>query len=132
MRPLGGLVVDVLHVFKAPDAHHLDAVRLERALPLRGGLCIVGRAERDALHAEMRERGEHAAERSNEWNPALLLHPRDQLGLTLFSERVARRRVREHHDLRRNHREKPHVLVEVRDLAAIPLHLTLVRARYGT
>src|SRR5438874_1241677 len=49
VRPLRGLVVDVLHVLQPPDAHHLDAVRLERALALRRGLGVVGRAERDAL-----------------------------------------------------------------------------------
>src|SRR5438034_4680593 len=124
---LRGFLVDVLHVLQPPDADHLDAVRLKGRLALRGGVGVVGRAESDSLYVQVRERGEHAAERGDEGNAGLALHARDELRLALLAERVARRGVREHDDLGRDHGEERDVLGEVRDLAAVALLLTLVR-----
>jgi len=48
---------------------------------------------------QVRERGEHAAERGDEGDAGLALHARDELRLALLAERVAGRGVREHDDL---------------------------------
>src|SRR6267143_1194659 len=124
---LRGFLVDVLHVLQAPDADHLDAVRLEARLALRGSVGVVGRAESDSFYVQVRERGEHAAEGGDEGDAGLALHARDELRLALLAERVAGRGVREHDDLGRDHSEERDVLGEMRDLAAVSLLLTLVR-----
>jgi hypothetical protein len=112
-------------------ANHLEAVFLQVRLALERSLFAVGRTERHALYVERAERSDHAAEGSCKGNCVLGLQARQEIGFGITAERVAGCGMGENNGVGFHHREERGAFVDVLDLAADALFLS-VMASGGT
>ena len=129
---LGRLLVDVRDVLQTAVAHHVEAMLLQVSLALERDLLAVGCAERDALDAKLPERGGHAAEGRREGERVLGLQALQERGLGAAAERIAGGGVGKHDDVGLHHGEERGAFVDVLDLAAVALLLSVMGSRRST